>query len=606
MFDLFLSEWRRYQILTLSAAFIHFALQLAAYLSGVRLLDMNSSDQISLALLYMAATLLFSVMQLSSYRPANRRIWLMHRPQSRLAIFGGLALAGSAQIGLVIGLPLMLTVLGTDLLTATSADLRHYLAVLVVTELCLMAWLVVAAVLLGRMLVGAASALLPFLLLSHQAPASIELLCATLTLVLMFMIAFEGFKPDRHAPPSGATNLIAAVPLYLGTSVVLVVASTFVLTVIERALGLDQIIWHVPAGGGLEEVQKLEPKKRMQVRLSLSNHPRREVWQAQLTRTPLAFVGRDYFDNPIRQQLSNIYQPGPFITADRVHWRFDHDRMLFTGVDMKTGRSQDARGLYGEGDLTPFPAVPYNGRHFDDSKEFLLLPQLALQRDDRTMNYHARIALEAPERLVGLPKSIGDRYYAFTSKRLIVYQSNTENPDALFLESYSVPLPNWPSRMDQIEIAPLPDATLISMAGSNYDGAGPHYYQQKMLAVDQAGKVSVVQETNFKLDIGVNGFPSPMWMISPVLMTAALEYSRISSPEPFSATAGRALRLPPSNARSVALALMLASCAMAWLWLRNRPPRFVAGWMGACLMFGPAGLATLMVLHPRPVFLSKD
>lgn len=606
MIDLFLSEWRRFKSLALGAALFHIALQLAAYLGGVRLLDMSSSDQMSLALLYMAATLLFSVVQLSSYRPANRRIWLMHRPQSRLAIFGGLALAGFAQIGLAIGLPLMLTVLGTDLLTATSADLRHYLGVLVVTELCLMAWLVVAAVLLGRMLAGAASALLPFLLVSHHAPAGIELLCATLTLGLIFLIAFEGFKPDRHVPPYGAANLIAAMPLFFGTSLILVVASTFVLTFIERALGVDPTVWPVPASGSLDEIREMEPKKRMQARLALSNHPRREVWQEQLARTPLAFVGRDYFDNPIRQQLSNIYQPGPFITADRVHWRFDHDRMLFTGVDTKTGRSQGARGLYGEGDLTPFPAIPYNGRRYDDSREFLLLPQLALQRDDRTMNYHARIVLKAPERLVGLPKSIGDRYYAFTSKRLIAYQSNTENPDGLLLESYGVPLPNWPSRMDQIEIAPLADATLISMAGSNYDGAGPHYYRQKMIVVDQAGQVSVVQETNYKLDLGVNGFPSPMWMISPVLLNAALEYGRITSPEPFSATTGRALQLPPSNARSVALALMLASCAMAWLWLRNRPPRFVAGWMGACLVFGPAGLATLMILHPRRGFVGKD
>lgn len=473
MLDLFMSEWRRFRRFTLAAMAGHIMLQWALYLNGVYVFDKQGGDQVSLALLYMAATMLFAGIQLISYRPANRWVWLMHRPHPRYAMFGGLALAGAAHIVLAIGVPLMVTAAGIDLLTAQSVDLRHYLGVAVLTQYCLMAWLVVAATLLGRTWVGACSAVLPFVLLPQAAPASTIALAALAVHGLMLLIAFENFKPDRNQPPVGwRANVLAAIPMSIVLSFVLMIFGAIAQSFVSRLTNTLADRWAAPAGGSAEAISAMEPKKRMQTRIAMSGHANQAIWEKQLANARVSFVWRDYRYNPTRQQLTNDREPGPIETADHVRWKFDHDRMLFTGIDTRTGQSRGARGLHGAGDVTPFPLVPRTseGSPFDGIQRsgdtFLLLPRLAMQIDEGTMDYHARIALQTPEYLVGQPRHIGDRYYAFTSQRLIAFQADAAHPNAPFNALFSVPLPHWPSHMDRIDVAPLADVTLIGCAAN--------------------------------------------------------------------------------------------------------------------------------------------
>ncbi|MDL2358505.1 MAG: hypothetical protein QFF03_24920, partial [Pseudomonadota bacterium] len=226
MKELFLAECRRCRTAALVFAAAHLCLQLfASRIDDV--LQMAWGKQVVVLAMYLLSGLAFGVYQFGSWRQPGRWLWLLHRPLSRGAIFGALALASTALIVFAVGLPALLTVLAKQFLGGGAVDLRHYLLVLHVVLLTMIAWLAGAFVMLTGRYSAIVILVLPYLMLAHLGSGFAMLPAALLCTLLLAYIVHGAFKPDRLAPPASTPALLAtALPLLLGFYLALLAGGT--------------------------------------------------------------------------------------------------------------------------------------------------------------------------------------------------------------------------------------------------------------------------------------------------------------------------------------------------------------------------------------------
>lgn len=216
MKELFLAECRRFRNAALIFAAVHVCLQL--FVSRIDdVLQMAWEKQVVVLALYLLSGIGFALYQFGSWRQPGRWLWLLHRPLSRSAIFGAIALASTALILFAVGLPALLTVLAKQFLGAGAVDLRHYLLVLHVVLITVIAWLCGAFVVISGRRSAIVILVLPYLMLAHMASGFAMLLPTFLCMLLLGFIVHGAFQPDRLAPPASRAALAAtALPLLFG------------------------------------------------------------------------------------------------------------------------------------------------------------------------------------------------------------------------------------------------------------------------------------------------------------------------------------------------------------------------------------------------------
>ena len=127
MNDLIRSEWRRFRRLALIVAVCH-AIGLVLLSRVADVPQLGYEDQGALLVAYMLLGLTLSLLQVGSYRQRSRWLWLIHRPLPPGRIFGALAVSALASLGVAVGAPLLLFLVGTDVMTTQVVDIRHYVA----------------------------------------------------------------------------------------------------------------------------------------------------------------------------------------------------------------------------------------------------------------------------------------------------------------------------------------------------------------------------------------------------------------------------------------------------------------------------------------------
>lgn len=601
MKDLFLSECRRFRNAALIFAGVHLLLQLFVH----RMIDLLQSGwELHLLVLavYMLAGLAFALYQFGSYRQPGRWIWLLHRPLPPRAIFAAVGLAALALILFAVGLPALLAVLGNDLLSSRTVDMRHYMLVLHLVILTLSAWLAGSYVILNRSRSAIVILLVPVLLVGHLASGFVMLLPALLCVALLAFTASGAFKPDRMAPPSNPAMVAAtAAPLMLGFYFVLLWGGSLVYQNAQMALGVHPLNIPVPPGGGFTESTRAESRDLFLLGLAASNDPRAALWRRQVPLLDIANFEPSGKQFPVRHQSSNLDTLQWVDGKRRIEWTFSHDTMRFHGRDTFTSQERGTLGLRGIGDNHPFPAVPV----LPDGG-YILTPQHLYQFDADSGAVRELISLRAPETLARTPKLVGERMYVITNQRLIAYQRPEETDTGMLKEAYSVALPGVFSDLDRIDIAGLLDGSLISFSFGRamIDGAGES--KQTIMLVDTSGRASVVAQRQLAHDFGAL-FEHHAWLVSPVLHAvhslpdALLDKGAILGAG--EASAARQLWYPrPPIVLAAAALLSALSAAGAWYWMRRSraSARRKAAWIAVCLLLGPPSLLCLMVLHARP------
>lgn len=602
MKDLFLSEYRRFRNAALIFAGVHLLIQLFVN-RRFDLLQKRWENHLLIAAVYMLAGLAFALVQFGSYRRPSRWLWLLHRPLPPAAIFGGIGLASGALIAFAVGLPVLLAVAGTDLLSARTVDSRHYLLVLQAVTLTACAWLGGSYVILNRSRSAAVVLLLPLFLLVHLASGTALLLPSALCLGLLAYIALCTFKPDRLAPLTKASAVIcAAAPLLLGFYFVLIWGGSLMYQNALIVFGAHPVNIPVPPSGGFAESTRAEGRDLFLRGLAQSSDPRAAQWRRQIPLLDIGNVKPAGHQYPVRHQASN-FDPLQWVDGKRhIEWTFSHDAMRFHGRDTRTSQERGWLGRDGIDGSQPFPAVPVL-----PPGGLIMSPQHLYRFDQDSGEVRPLIALAAPETLALWPKLAAGLLYVITNERLIAYRRPDPGSERAMLgEAFSVALPGTFSNLDRIDVAGLLDGVLVSFSFGREMDDGSGDSAQSIVWVDTAGKAATVAVRWLKHDFHPL-FEHHAWWISPALHAlhamphAVLDHGYILDRGAGSYANRLGYSRPPAVwAAAVLMSLLSAAAAVAWQRRTPASARRKAAWITACLLLGPPALLTLMVLQARP------
>ena len=602
MKQLFLAECLRFRNAALIFASVHLGLQLfVSRISDV--LQMTWEMQLVALALYLLSGLGFALYQFGSYRQPGRWTWLLHRPLSRGAIFGAIALASTALIVFGVGLPALLTVLAKQFLGAGAVDLRHYLMVLHVVLFTIIAWLAGAFVAISGKRSAIVILVLPYLMLGHLASGFAMLLPALLCVLLLAFIVHGAFKPNRLGPPeTGATLLATALPLLFGFYLALLGAGSMAFQYGQMVAGVHPLNSARPPAGGFTELTRSDGRAAMLRGLAASGDPRAPQWRRQIPLLEVADVAPAERQYPLRHQIANKRQLAWVDQKRHLEWSFSHDAMLYHGRDWYTGEHSGWIGVNGLGDKTPFPGVPVL------AAKGIMTPQQFYGFDDETRKLRQLIGVKAPETLAGAAREIGGRLYVLTNQRLIAYArpAGVEAAGALRTELFSVPLPGPFSDLDRVDIATLLDGTLLSFNPGRHMVDGESASTQTVMFVDPAGVSREVARRPLAHDFPPL-FEHKDWWLSPLLHAAValpdvLLDKGIVLDQGLASYSNPLQRPRPWQAVAAALACALLSAGAAWLWLRpvSVSARRKAAWIAAALLLGPPVIPCLMLLQARP------
>lgn len=598
MKQLFLSECRRFRTLALVATCVHLLLQLLAS----RMFEpLQAHREVQTAFLAVAALcgLAFAVTQFSSYRQPSRWVWLMHRPLAPGRVFAALSLASLALLVLVIGVPAMLAVIGTDSLTGRTVDSRHYFVPLHLLLTSFTAWLAAAYLMLSGRRFAFVVLFVPWLLIGHLATGQALLAPALVGVAMMAALARSAFKPDRTAPPAApGTMLAAAIPLVLGCYCVLLWGGSTVFQAGQMLFNVHPLNRPVPPAGGYTELARADGRANLQRALAGVSDPRAAHWRRQVDLLAIGQVRPEGHHHPVRGQLANSEVTQWRNPERNIVWTFNHDRMLFEGRDLHTDAPRGWYGEGGQGDLRPLDSVPV----FPGKCLLTATKIIAPERDGS--GAHTQVAVRAPETLSGCVQEAGNQSFVLTNQRLIAYRKPA-TPTATLQELYSVALPGAFNDLEKIDVARMLDGTLLSfdfgrrMSGGEESAAGA---RQQLVFVDTAGRAQTISDRPLAHDFPPL-FEHRDWWLSPAI------HALLSLPERLldkgliaDAPAYRsAFPARPPAVIGAALAAALLSAALAAWRLRNRPLSRRLAWCVAALLLGPAAVAAMWMLTPRPV-----
>ncbi|MET0856061.1 MAG: hypothetical protein ABWY27_04885 [Telluria sp.] len=601
MKELFLAECRRFRNAALIFAAAHLFLQL--FLSRIDdVLQMAWEKQVVALALYLLSGLGFALYQFGSWRQPGRWLWLLHRPLSRSAIFGAIALASTALIVFAVGLPALLTVLAKQFLGGGAVDLRHYLLVPHLVLLTVSAWLCGAFVVITGRRSAIVILVLPYLMLAHMASGFAMLLAALLCTLLLAFIVHGAFQPDRLAPPATRAALVAtALPLLLGFYLALVGGGSTAYQLAQMAADVHPLNRAVAPTGGHVELARADGRAALLAGLAGAADPRAPQWRRQVPLLEVADIEPTERQYAVRHQIGN---QGQLILKDmraRVEWSFSHDTMLFRGRDMYTGAQRGWFGARGVGDTTPFAAVPVL------TAKSIMTPQQFYALDSETQKLRQLISLQPPETLTGATREAGGRLYLLTNQRLIAYAKPVDqSADGLLKQLFSVPLPGPLNDLDRIDIATLLDGTLLSFNPGRHMVDGEGGSSQVVMFVDPAGTAQVVARRPLAHDFALlfehkDWWPSPLLHAAVALPNLLLDKGVVLD-QGLSAYSNPLQRPRPLPVVAAAILSALLSAGAAWLWLR----RVEAGrgrkatWIVTALLLGAPAIPCLMLLLPRP------
>lgn len=591
MKELFLSECRRFRNLALIAAAAHLViLQLATRLTEP--LQRNWQEQTLFLVLSAVAGLAFAAVQFNAHRQPGRWLWLMHRPLPRSRIFGALALASTALLVFVIGLPLLLVVAGTDYYTGNTVDARHYLIPLHLLLASLTAWLGGTYL----MLCGRRSAFVvlfvPVLMTAHLASGAALLAPALLGVAMMAALAYTAFKPDRTAAPASAgAQLAAGIPLVLGFYFVLLWGGSIGFQAGQMLLGTSPLNGPVPPAGGFVEVVRTPSAAYLQRALASSNDPRAAHWSRQLALLDVGNVQPEGHAHPVRGQIANL-KPTQWNNPQRnIMWTFNHDRMLYEGRDMHTGAPRGWFGLGGIGDPRSFDSAPVM------LKKYFMTRQRVLQMDADGGRAATIFQVRAPEILSGGGQEVGRQPFVLTNQRLIAFRRQA-GLQAPLEELYSVALPGPFADLQRVDVARLLDGTLLSFNFGRRMLEGEVGSRQQVVFVDAAGRAQPIVSRALEHDFPLL-FEHQRWWLSP-LAKAVLDLPvRLLDTGLIENVPSTPAQARPQGVVAAAILAALLSAALAAWRLRRHSLRLRLAWTAVALAFGPPALATLWVLAPR-------
>ena len=583
MLELYLSELRRFRRSAVFAALGHLVL-LFLILRFKDFMQAHANTQSMLLAIYLLLSFGFGLYQFGSYRQPNRWAWLMHRPLPAWKIATAICGASATLILGVIGLPALVALGGTQLLTTRVADLHFYAVALHATLFAIAAWLCAGYVMLNRSKLAASIIVLPFLLMFHISSVYKLLGFDVLCLVLLLAMVTAAMKPNRHAPPEGTAAVLSiAVPLHLASYLVVLWVGNLAFQYATIIADTHPLNTETPPAGGYTEAVRSTSADSMLAGLAASTHPQAGAWRALAENTRLRYVYLDHY--PVRNQVAPMSQTMFEDPENKLRWTYSQDAGAFIGRSIHTGERKASM---------PVPSLPHL-KQLDAQTILAVFPHHIDRYDPSTKAWRPMLRVREDEILLGAPKTTdAEREYIVTSKRVIIMEGSEVRREVA-----SVPLPGPAMDLSRVDVLPVQGGTLVSFAFGKLMIDGFAGGDQIVMHLDAAGQATEVARRALTHDFPLL-FEHKDWWLSPVLYAVkSLPAQALGDNAVFPLNP---MMLPrPWQAWAAAAATSLLATLLGWYWLRRTgaSPFRRKAWLVACLAFGPSAFLCLAVMEAR-------
>jgi hypothetical protein len=602
MLDLFLAELRRFR----TAAIIYFVASLLLLTLLNQMLDIATAARevhFVLLLLYALSGLGFGLYQFGSYRQPSRWIWLQHRPLHRGRILAGIALASGALIALAMALPPLIVLACQQHFTLRLVDARHYGGVAFLALSTVSAWLAGAYIMLHRSRWAFVVLALPILFSMHLASHGTVLALALGCNAVLLFLVYTVFRPNRTASGGALATVASAVPLQLSFYIALLWGGSMLFQAGQMLAGVHPLAPDHVIAGGRVEAMRYDVREALLAGLETVKDPRAAAWRASLDRRSTASLGPGVRQYAVRDMVSSLGMPVMYDDEQNT-WRFSHDRMMYRGVQRRTGASAGWYGAGGRGDAAPFDSQPAPLRD-NQGHQFLVNAHDLYQLENGARRLRHVLHVAGAEQLGAGIAVLGGRTALLTNRRVILLQDGAGGPmlpAATVLATIALPAPF--GDLQRVEAAQVADGTLVSFIAGYRQLDGVTAAPQVTYLVDAGGQVRELGRRELAHDFPVL-FEHKDWWVSPLLHAAVnlpeLLIDEGVVPDDGASRFEPLLRARPAPVWAAMLLLALASGAGAVWWTRraHMAPRARLAWCLACLLLGCPALLSLMVLRPR-------
>lgn len=602
MWALIKCECLRFRKWALGMAALHLLLLGNLYIGG----SLQASDvaiAFSGAILYALLGLIFGLLQVGGYRRASQWAFLVHRPLAPARIWLSLVGAAALLVLGVIAAPLYLVILGMDLGSALTMDLRFYLLPLYLFGLVFACYLCGTFILLSSARAALFVLALPALFMTRE--AGLWIFLPQLAVIgLLLWLNHCAFKPDRQAHPRSLAALLpTALAIQWGLYCALHVAIS-----LGYQMGLMAVKQHPnynPAPDTRAGFRSMASEAAMQYAFADSAEP---MLKRELGIAEIHGIRPAWNHLPFAQQLPFADRGNILIDRERnTEWHFSHDRMLFKGINSRSGADSGWMGVSGTvyPSAAGLPAEEYFGEIpliVDDTS--LVTRRALYSADFDNRHLVLRHSLQGDEEYRSGLLLEGKTAAVLSDRGLYFFDAyEARNGQGLLQPEAVVPLPRGLDNFHWVHIAELADGFALTFfyGTSRREGWDPALLVSGLLPLAE-GSFNTV--TSRDLDpVYPTWFTYKQYLISPLF--AYLGKATWSAIEPHaedSVSLGRLLSRPlPGGVRGGMLMTALL-CALATALLSRHTSlskRGRAGWILCNALTGLPGLLSFLFLTDR-------
>lgn len=589
MYDLFRAELLRFRTWGLAYLLIHAGL-LGFYAQLIDPLQQPRLVHQLVAGIYALSGLLLGLYQVASYRRPATWLYLMHRPLPAGRIALALSAAGALWILLAVGIPLLLLVLGQDVLTTRVVDLRHYGLPLAAVQIAVCAYLLGGYAMLAPRGAGLAGFAVLFVLAGTRSQGVtvlfMQFVCALVALALLL----SAWRPDHGTPPSSVwQRVLIALPIALAIHLLLNGVGSLTYQSALMAIGRHALNGSERTGGQVAAARAGSLELILQG-LEGSRHPSTELWRHQAALSPMAEVRLQLTEPPRHGELTSV-APLEFDDPERrtrLTYSYDERRFLIRALEDHAIRGRLGAGVENTAFAHPaWPAGP----------GILVAGPALYQYDSDREVADLRILLPEDESIAALPEFVGDSVFVLGTRHLYAFPAHRFRRSVELLQADLVePLPFPVAELERLDLFETLDGYLVSWTRGRGALDAPGLSTQT-LSLLQAGEPSqLLAERVLEADFP-DGFRYLGDWLSPAFKALGHWVRDVGAPNDVFSARDRP-PIPATLLLWISLLQTLSAGAVWWM-LRQQPMPTAqrAGWSLLGLFGGLPMLGAAWILH---------
>jgi hypothetical protein len=602
MYDIFKSEFKRYQKWALLLMIGHFSAAWFSHRIGLLWMDENSPVFGAQWLSALMGGFLFGLLQIGLHKKPSQWTYLIHRPLSSTQIFLALLLAAATLVALVLFIPTLLIIGSLDMFTEHVVDARHYVFPFQIFGIAICsAMLGNYTQLYPNKMVFLTVSLLSYFMVTglYTTPIS-TIIPMTVASIWLFYLCKKAFKPDltRHFDTVKDT-VIASFPVQMSLSF----AGVFL-----------QLLYHLPlliAGAHpdnnpvadsydyfrfyLDEAESaVYFLNKIDTGQSKELARQAKFGDAAMVNYAGASGGFPVKNNMLMQDEHRFYDAN-----DNTMWAFSHDHMLFKGFERSTGLP---KGWIGRNGFYPSLNDIPTSEYFSDIPQVVRQRFIVTRDNVNRINFDDKLVepiftLQADEKLLG-GVSITESFASImTNKRFYLFDRDDFNASSDNLKpEYMVEHPDGMRSLEQIFTVKVVDGYVVTYIDD------PDYIEDDIITKTYmsrlGGKAEFIGDYHFSRAKHPAFILHDNFIVSPALLYLDTVIFSLIAPEQNDSSTKVGQRPVPDNIVYIAVVVGLLSTLAVWFLAGrfNLPRNHRLAWTVVTLITGLPGLISLFIL----------